>query len=152
MESQYFNNKLYLSIFEWWHPLWVNEETRERYVDEVLHPQFKEVIIRYKPWFVFMDGDWEGDSSTFKSTDMVEWLLNESPVREKVVFNDRWGHSRKLNGMVYNSEFGGGDGYRRTKDVKYERRLWDMFHAVKNFNNKIHKGDYYRNNDSNCLL
>lgn len=32
---------LYMSIYEWWHPLWVNPATRERYVDKVLHPQFK---------------------------------------------------------------------------------------------------------------
>ena len=101
---------IYLSIYEWWHPLWVNRENRERYVNEVLHPQFKQVITQYEPCFVFMDGDWEADDETFKSRELVAWLLNESPVKDFVAFNDRWGQSRGVNGMIFNMEFGGGEG------------------------------------------
>lgn len=104
---------LYMSIYEWWHPLWLNPETRERYVDEVLHPQFKELVTRYKPWFVFTDGEWVASDKTFKSLDLVSWLLNDSPVKDYVAFNDRWGDdSSGKNGMVFNTEFGGGSGFK----------------------------------------
>ena len=104
---------VYMSLYEWWHPLWVDPKTRGKYVDEVLHPQFKELVTRYKPWFVFTDGDWAADDKTFKSVELVSWLLNDSPVKDYVVFNDRWGdNSRGKNGMIYNTEFGGGSGYK----------------------------------------
>lgn len=103
---------VYMSIYEWWHPLWVNPKTREKYVDEVLHPQFKELVTRYKPWFVFTDGNWAGDDKTFKSVELVSWLLNDSPVKDYVAFNDRWSKdSYGKNGMIFNTEFGGGVGY-----------------------------------------
>ena len=100
---------LYLSIYEWWHPLWLKD--RKLYAKKILHPQFKEVICRYKPWFVFMDGDWEDETTTFGSEKLVQWLLNKSPVKDHVVFNDRWGKTREVNGMIYNTEFGGGKGF-----------------------------------------
>ncbi len=104
---------LYMSVYEWWHPLWVNPETREKYVDEVLHPQFKELVTRYKPWFVFTDGAWAADDKTFKSEKLVSWLLNDSPVKNYVAFNDRWGiDSKGKNGMIFNTEFGGGEGFK----------------------------------------
>ena len=31
-------------------------------------------------------------------------------MKDRVVFNDRWGQSRGVNGMIYNTEFGGGEG------------------------------------------
>lgn len=108
---------VYMSLYEWWHPLWTNEKTREEYVNKVLHPQFKELINNYKPYFVFMDGDWMATYDVFKSTELVSWLLNDSPVKDYVAFNDRWGKipggktGRGLNGMIYNTEFGGGKGY-----------------------------------------
>ncbi|MCK9413289.1 MAG: alpha-L-fucosidase [Prolixibacteraceae bacterium] len=102
---------LYMSVYEWWHPLWVNPETRGKYVDEVFHPQFKELITRYKPWFVFTDGAWAATDKIFKSEKLVSWLLNDSPVKDYVAFNDRWGmDSKGKNGMIYNTEFGGGAG------------------------------------------
>lgn len=38
-----------------------------------------------------MDGEWEGPDSYWESTKFLAWLYNESPVKDYVVVNDRWG-------------------------------------------------------------
>ncbi|XP_014609668.1 PREDICTED: plasma alpha-L-fucosidase isoform X2 [Polistes canadensis] len=38
-----------------------------------------------------IDGDWEATDSYWKSKEFLSWLYNESPVKETVVVNDRWG-------------------------------------------------------------
>lgn len=129
---------LYTTVYEWWHPLWVNPDTRERYVDEMFHPHFKEMVNNYKPWFVFTDGAWEADDKTFKSEELVAWLLNDSPVKDYVAFNDRWGNDRKgKNGIVFNTEFGGGEGYKN--------RAWQedrSFGPSYGYNRKLKITDY----------
>lgn len=100
---------IYYSLYEWYHPLWKNKETQDRYVTEHLHPKFKEVVTRYKPWFIFLDGEWAADYKFWKSEPLAAWLYNESPCRDYVVVNDRWGQCRGLHGDVFESEYGGGD-------------------------------------------
>ncbi|MBC8872501.1 MAG: alpha-L-fucosidase [Planctomycetes bacterium] len=99
---------IYYSLYEWYHPLWKNPETRDRYVTEHLHPKFKEVVAKYKPWFIFLDGEWAADYKFWRSEELAAWLYNESPCREYVVANDRWGQCRGIHGDVYESEYGGG--------------------------------------------
>jgi len=97
---------IYYSLYEWYHPLWL--EDRDRYVREHLHPQFKHVVTNYKPWFIFLDGEWEQDYTKWRSLELAAWLYNESPCRNYVVTNDRWGKTRGKHGDVYESEYGGG--------------------------------------------
>jgi hypothetical protein len=86
---------LYHSIFEWFHPLYLadkaNGYTTSRYVDEVYLPQAKEINTLYKPDLIWSDGDWEANSSYWKSPELLAWLYNEAPNREEVIVNDRWG-------------------------------------------------------------
>jgi alpha-L-fucosidase len=98
---------IYYSLYEWYHPLWLSD--RPRYVSEHFHPQFKDVITRYQPWFIFADGEWEADDKLWRSEELLAWLFNESPVRDTVVVNDRWGNSRGKHGTIYESEYGGGN-------------------------------------------
>jgi len=102
---------IYYSLYEWWHPLWVDEATRDRYTREHFHPKFKEVVSRYKPCYIFLDGEWEADYQQWRSEELAAWLYNESPCREYVVTNDRWGKTRGKHGDTFSSEYGGGKGW-----------------------------------------
>jgi alpha-L-fucosidase len=55
---------------------------------------------------VWTDGEWEHPSSVWKSTGFLSWLYNESPVKETVVVNDRWGkETRSKHGGYYTTEY-----------------------------------------------
>jgi alpha-L-fucosidase len=100
---------IYYSLYEWYHPLYKNPDTRGRFVTEHLHPKFKEVVSRYQPWFIFLDGEWSHDHKFWRSEELAAWLYNESPCKDYVVTNDRWGQCRGEHGDVYESEYGGGE-------------------------------------------
>ncbi|MDP6545053.1 MAG: alpha-L-fucosidase [Phycisphaerae bacterium] len=97
---------IYYSLYEWYHPLYLTD--RAKYVDKHLHPQFKDVVTKFKPWFIFLDGEWTGDYKLWRSLELATWLYNESPCKDYVVTNDRWGKTRRIHGDVYSSEYGGG--------------------------------------------
>jgi len=95
----------YYSLYEWYNPLYRNN--LPEYVEKHLHPQFKELVERYKPWILFADGEWEQTSEAWRSPELLAWLFNESAVRDVVVVNDRWGKdTRGLHGGYYTSEYG----------------------------------------------
>jgi alpha-L-fucosidase len=55
---------------------------------------------------VWADGEWEHSSETWKSTQFLAWLYNESPVKNTVVVNDRWGkETRSKHGGYYTTEY-----------------------------------------------
>jgi alpha-L-fucosidase len=98
---------IYYSLYEWYNPLWLAD--KKRFVDEHMFPQFKDVVTRYKPSIIFSDGEWDLPSSEWKSEKLLAWLFNESPVREEVVINDRWGKDcRHKHGGYYTTEYGAG--------------------------------------------
>ncbi|RXG58170.1 Alpha-L-fucosidase [Armadillidium vulgare] len=45
----------------------------------------------YEPDVIWSDGEWEADDWYWNSTVFLAWLFNESPVKDTVVVNDRWG-------------------------------------------------------------
>ena len=79
----------YYSLYEWFNPLWLSD--RERYVNEHMIPQFKDVVTRYEPAIIFSDGEWDMEYQKWRSPELLAWLFNESPSRGEVVVNDRWG-------------------------------------------------------------
>lgn len=96
---------VYHSVYEWAHPLYL--ENPERYALEHLIPMLKELVVKYEPWTLFTDGEWEYPSSVWHSTDFLTWLYNESPVKDTIVPNDRWGkETRGRLGGNFTTEYG----------------------------------------------
>jgi alpha-L-fucosidase len=94
----------YYSLYEWFNPLYKNN--LEKYVDDHMIPQMKDLVTRYKPDLVWTDGEWEHSSEEWKSTTFLSWLFNESPVKDQVVVNDRWGkETRSVHGGIYTTEY-----------------------------------------------
>ena len=51
------------------------------------------MVNNYQPDVIWADGDWGPgmDENYYKSKEFLAWLYNESPVKDTVVTNDRWG-------------------------------------------------------------
>jgi alpha-L-fucosidase len=97
----------YYSLYEWYNPLWLSD--RKRYVDEHMTPQFKDVVTRYQPAIIFSDGEWDMPSKDWKSEELLAWLFNESPCKNEVVINDRWGKEcRHKHGGYWTTEYAAG--------------------------------------------
>jgi len=97
----------YYSLYEWFNPLWLKD--RQDYVINHMHPQFKDVVTRYKPSIIFSDGEWDLTSSEWKSPELLAWLFNESPCKDEVVVDDRWGkETRHKHGTYFTTEYGAG--------------------------------------------
>jgi alpha-L-fucosidase len=94
----------YYSLYEWFHPWW--QKDKERFVDAHFLPQVKDLVTRYEPDILWGDGEWEMKSSAWKTPEMLAWLFNESPVKDTVVINDRWGkETRQKHGGYYTTEY-----------------------------------------------
>jgi len=102
----------YYSLYEWYNPVYLNDF--ENYVDNHMIPQMKDLVMRYTPDIVWTDGEWDKPSKDWKSEEFLAWLYNESPVKQSVVVNDRWGsETRSKHGGIYTTEYGlvhGGEG------------------------------------------
>jgi alpha-L-fucosidase len=71
-----------------------------------MFPQFKDLVTRYKPSIIFSDGEWELPSSDWHSAELLAWLFNDSPVKDDVVINDRWGSdTRHKHGGYWTTEY-----------------------------------------------
>ncbi len=94
----------YYSLYEWYHPLY--HSNVNKYVDDHMMPQLKDLVTRYEPELLFTDGEWDYPSETWKSTEFLAWLYNESPVKRNVVVNDRWGkETRSVHGGYFTTEY-----------------------------------------------
>src|SRR5678815_1128008 len=97
----------YYSLYEWYNPLWLSD--RPRYVQEHVFPQFKELVTRYKPAVIFSDGEGDMSSADWHAPELLAWLFNDSPVKDEVVINDRWGiDTRHKHGGYWTTEYTAG--------------------------------------------
>ncbi|HUA62822.1 MAG TPA: alpha-L-fucosidase [Verrucomicrobiae bacterium] len=107
---------LYYSLYEWYNPLWLSDKAR--YVREHMMPQFRDVVTHAQPSVIFADGEWELASGEWHSPELQAWLFNESPVRDEVVIDDRWGKdTRHAHGGYYTTEY--------TPGLKDASHLWE---------------------------
>ena len=96
---------IYYSLLEWAHPLY-SRKSIDKWVERHMIPQMQELVTRYEPEVIFADGEWDYDSETLQSRKFLSWLYNESPVKNTVVVNDRWGiETRSLHGGYYTTEY-----------------------------------------------
>ena len=94
----------YYSLYEWYNPLYHNN--LEKYVDDHMIPQMKDLVTSYEPDILWTDGEWDHPSEKWKSTEFLAWLYNESPVKDRVCVNDRWGkETRGHHGGYYTTEY-----------------------------------------------
>jgi alpha-L-fucosidase len=95
----------YYSLLEWYNPLY-KKETLNEYIDQHMFPQMKDLVNTYHPDLVWTDGEWDYTSDKLRSTEFLSWLYNESPVKNSVVVNDRWGkETRSKHGGFYTTEY-----------------------------------------------
>lgn len=97
---------LYYSLYEWYNPLWLKDT--DKYVDQHFLPQIKDLVNTYQPDILWSDGDWEINADRWKAPELLAWIYNESPVKDKILVNDRWGKDvRRTHGTFLTSEYGG---------------------------------------------
>lgn len=107
---------MYYSLYEWFNPLWLKD--KNKFATEHTWPQMKDLIENYKPDVFWTDGDWDVPAETWKSQEFLAWLYNESPVKDKIVVNDRWGSGvRFKHGGIYTPEY--------QPDLDFEDHYWE---------------------------
>ncbi|RXN26132.1 tissue alpha-L-fucosidase-like protein [Labeo rohita] len=86
---------LYSSLYEWFNPLYLSDKQSgfktQEFVERKVMPELHNLVNRYKPDLIWSDGDWEAPDTYWNSTGFLAWLYNDSPVKDVVVTNDRWG-------------------------------------------------------------
>jgi alpha-L-fucosidase len=107
---------MYYSLYEWFNPLWKSD--KGKFATEHTWPQMKDLINNYQPDVFWTDGDWEASDSVWKSKEFLTWLYNESPVKSKVIVNDRWGAGLRFkHGGIYTPEY--------QPDLDFEDHVWE---------------------------
>ncbi|XP_064254648.1 tissue alpha-L-fucosidase isoform X1 [Passer domesticus] len=98
---------LYHSLMEWFNPLYLADKQSgfktQSFVLKKTMPELYDLVLKYKPDLIWSDGDWEAPDSYWNSTSFLAWLYNDSPVKDTVVVNDRWGRGCSCHhGGFYN--------------------------------------------------
>ncbi|XP_046581902.1 alpha-L-fucosidase-like isoform X2 [Haliotis rubra] len=86
---------LYHSLFEFVNPIFLQDKKNgfktQDFVKYKTMPELYELVNLYKPDIVWSDGDLGASYTYWNSTEFLAWLYNDSPVKDTVVTNDRWG-------------------------------------------------------------
>ncbi|XP_078346303.1 uncharacterized protein LOC144631685 [Oculina patagonica] len=114
---------LYYSLFEWFNPHYLKDKANgfktDEYIQAVVKPQLYDLVNTYKPDYLWTDGEWEANATYWKSEEFLTWLFNESPIKDTVVVNDRWGRGCRCNhGGVYT-------GHDRYNPGKLQKMKWE---------------------------
>jgi len=87
---------VYHSLFEFFNPIWLADKasnfTRRVFPHAKSIPELYELVNNYQPDVIWSDGSIAAPNSDYwGSKDFIAWLYNDSPVKDTVVTNDRWG-------------------------------------------------------------
>lgn len=79
----------------------------DKFVDDHILPQLKELVTTYKPALIFSDaGEWDGSEEYWKTKQFLAWLYNEAPNKDEVVVNDRFAKGMPgKHGDYFSSEY-----------------------------------------------
>jgi alpha-L-fucosidase len=136
----------YYSLYEWYNPIWLKD--KEKYTREHMFPQFKDMVTNYKPEVIFSDGEWDQTSEEWHSPELLAWLFNESPVKDVVVINDRWGKdTRHKHGGYYTTEY--------TSGMSDSTHPWEENRGIGfsfGFNRAEHLKDYHTGRELVIML
>ena len=122
----------------------------DRYVDDHVIPQLKELVTAYRPAVIFADGgEWDEDEEFWKTREFLAWLYNSAPNKDEVVVNDRWARGMPGNhGDYFSSEYrdaegigtghpweesrgmGRSYGYNRAENINHYRTSKDLVHEL----------------------
>ncbi|KAM5248616.1 tissue alpha-L-fucosidase [Ctenodactylus gundi] len=100
---------LYHSLLEWFHPLYLLDKKNgfktQNFVTAKTMPELYDLVNSYKPDLIWSDGEWECPDTYWNSTHFLSWLYSDSPVKDVVVVNDRWGQNCSCHhGGYYNCQ------------------------------------------------
>jgi alpha-L-fucosidase len=122
----------------------------DRYVDEHVNPQLRELVMKYEPAVIFSDaGEWDEDEEYWKTKEFLAWLYNSAPNQHEVVVNDRWAKGMPgRHGDYYSSEYQDTDavgvshpweesrgmgrsyGYNRAENINHYRTSKELVHEL----------------------
>lgn len=110
---------LYYSLMEFTTERYSKEPIKvQSYVDHVLIPQLKEIVMNYQPDILLADGDWQHTMEIWKTEEFLDWLFLKNP---GISINDRWGKDFKVKSkyskIAYNT---GTDRLTKCEDMKWE--------------------------------
>ncbi len=95
---------IYYSLYEWYHPWYTSGS--DKFVTDHYFPQFKDLASKYPIDLMYGDGEWDHDDSYWRSGELITWLYNESPIKDRVLINDRWFKGCRYNhGSYYTTEY-----------------------------------------------
>ena len=94
---------MYFSLYEWFHPFMSNIT---KYVDEVMYPQWMDLIDNYKPDVLWLDGDWVANSTVWRTPELVAYAFNDGPTADTIVVDDRLGtDTGRTHGSFFTPEY-----------------------------------------------
>ena len=122
----------------------------DRYVDDHVIPQLRELVIGYEPALIFADGgEWDHDEEFWKTKEFLAWLYNNAPNKDEVVVNDRWAKGMPgKHGDYFSSEYqdveglsvghpweesrgmGLSYGYNRAENIDHYRTSKELVHEL----------------------
>lgn len=87
--------------------------SEQKYPDEILIPQLKELVELYQPSLIFSDGgEWDLSEEYSQAKEFLAWLYNNAPNKDEVVVNDRFCVDMPGNhGDYYSTEYNDKEGF-----------------------------------------
>lgn len=121
---------VYYSLYEWFNQLYIDDKKNNTdiYVEQVVKPQIGDLILKYRPDVLWLDGDWDRTPEYWKIGEIMTWVYTVQP---EIVINDRLGSgTHGKYGDVFNYEDRWGPGRPGFTPAKALAHPWEMVETV----------------------